>query len=198
MGRSLARRRWAGIRSRATPGHAAAAGISFRGSGCIDTEHDGACEMCFSARASEMRRRRSWNRPSAQEPGAAVRIPRLAWWTDHPSANAGPGCGDAECPWTARVGELTKQAPWQVRTRPSRALLRPVPGKRSRGHRAQPERPAPPPPNPSSGTAAARLSLLAPCEGSAPRDPRSVVATSVEARGLPRKWSKSPLTSSAE
>src|SRR5262245_32325072 len=79
--------------------------------------------MWLSVRASEMRRRRSWNRPSAQEPGAAVRKPRLAWWTDHPSANAGTGCGDAECPRTARVGDLTKQAPWQVRTRPSRALF---------------------------------------------------------------------------
>src|SRR5215204_4562823 len=83
---------------------------------------------CVFPRASEMRRRRSWNRPSAQEPGAAVRIPRLAWWTDHPSVNAGPGCGEAEVRGRPEVGELTKQAPWQVRTRPSRALLRPVPG----------------------------------------------------------------------
>ena len=40
-------------------------------------EHDGRGGMWLCARASEMRRRRSWNRLSAQEPGAAVRIPRL-------------------------------------------------------------------------------------------------------------------------
>ena len=28
-------------------------------------------------------------------------------WTDHPSASAGPGCGEAERPRTALVGELT-------------------------------------------------------------------------------------------
>ena len=40
--------------------------------------------------------RRSWSRRSAQEPGAVVRIFRLAWWTDHPSASRGPGCSEVE------------------------------------------------------------------------------------------------------
>ena len=67
-----------GTRSPAIPFMRQRWGQVFWGSQCRHTEHDGRREMWLSARASEMRRRRSWNRPSAQEPGAAVRIPRLA------------------------------------------------------------------------------------------------------------------------
>ena len=127
------------------------AGISFWVDDVSHAEHDGGGGMWLSA-------------SRLGDETAAILEPPLSTGAGGCSPDTSPGmvdrpskrqCGArmrrSRSPRTARVGELTKQAPWQVRTRPSRALLRPVPGKRSRGHRAQPERPAPPP-NPSSGT----------------------------------------------
>jgi len=58
-------------------------GDRIRGSCCKRTTHDADGVLWRNARASETRRRRSWNRLSAQEPGAAVR--NLAWLVDRPS-----------------------------------------------------------------------------------------------------------------
>src|SRR5262245_43175402 len=71
----------------------------------------------------------SWSRSPAQEPGAAVRQPRPAWWTDHPSAGAGSGGGEVGGgmrPGKVAVTQPSVRAP--VAPRPSRASFAPNTG----------------------------------------------------------------------
>jgi hypothetical protein len=144
-----------------------AAGIVSCDSQCMRINDDGRGAMCSRARASEMRRRLSWDRPSDWEPGAAVRrrarhggqtsrapVPRRS---DHGLGVEGAeasldarsrtrrrGCGEVGLRYPVWHGGQAIQAPDSRRSRPGRAFYVPLLSLVTASGRA-PGRPAPPP-----------------------------------------------------
>ena len=110
-----------------------AAGIGIRGSSCMRAEDDGCGGMCSRMHAPEMRSAVSWSRSSAQEPGAAVRIPRLAGGQTSRASARDPDAAKSRT--TSLFGRCFDRASAEeARTRPSRAFTRSAAG--SRGHRS--------------------------------------------------------------
>ena len=97
----------------------------------MQAEEDAGRAMCSPVPAPEMRSAVSWSRSSAQEPGAAVRIPRLAGGQTSRASARDP---DAAKSWmTSLFGWCPDRASVEeARTRPSRAFTRSAAGSRGR------------------------------------------------------------------
>ncbi len=108
------------------------------------TVHDGRIAVCSHAPASEMRRR--FPAGPRLDAGAGGRSPDTSpgRWTDHPSAGAGPGCGEVGSGSLARLVDMAFQAPGEPGGDRAGRSSRPQPDTGHRSVGLEPGRPAPP------------------------------------------------------